>query len=485
MDSNYEFLSDCELELDEYESGEDMSLEDMQEDKYCYEVLSSKEIVTDMLKKITSINTILQLPNTVTRILLHHFKWDEDKLLEKFYTGNRAVLFKEARVVDPASISNSDNKLSVRSIENCTICMNLLSKDSMTGLECEHQFCGDCWNEYLSLKVMNEGECLTIACPAYKCDILVDDTTAMTMIKDPKVKAKYQHLITLSFVEYNRLLKWCPAPDCNRAIKVQYLDSKPVTCHCGQTFCFKCNEKWHAPILCEYLRNWLKKLENDAASSAWVELNTKKCPNCFAMIEKNGGCNHMTCKKCKHEFCWICSEKWKQHNDFYICNRYREDQEAQETNSTMLQLKRYLFHSERYLIHMYSLELENNLYKAIEKKAYEFQLMTMSWAECQFLKNAVTVLCQCRQTLMYTYAFAFYLEKSNQTTIFEDNQQDLEKATETLSHYLEQDIENEELSEIKRKVLDKTFYCEQRRKALVDHVSEGYDKDWWSHLNIV
>lgn len=42
----------------------------------------------------------------------------------------------------------------------------------------------------------------------------------------------------------------------------------------------------------------------------WIEEHTKKCPNCNEPIEKNGGCNHMTCKSCSYDFCWICSEKW-------------------------------------------------------------------------------------------------------------------------------------------------------------------------------
>mmetsp|Transcript_18613 Transcript_18613/g.43143 ORF Transcript_18613/g.43143 Transcript_18613/m.43143 type:complete len:113 (-) Transcript_18613:374-712(-) len=29
------------------------------------------------------------------------------------------------------------------------------------------------------------------------------------------------------------------------------------------------------------------------------------CPNCGHGIEKNGGCDHVTCI-CKHAFCWIC-----------------------------------------------------------------------------------------------------------------------------------------------------------------------------------
>jgi hypothetical protein len=49
----------------------------------------------------------------------------------------------------------------------------------------------------------------------------------------------------------------------------------------------------------------------------------------------------------------------------------------------------------------------------------EMQQHNMSWIEVQFLKKAVDVLCQCRQTLMYTYVFAFYLRRNNQSIIFE------------------------------------------------------------------
>lgn len=42
--------------------------------------------------------------------------------------------------------------------------------------------------------------------------------------------------------------------------------------------------------------------------------------------------------------------------------------------------------------------------------------------------------------------------------IFEDNQKDLESATETLSEYLERDITSENLADIKQKVQDKYRY---------------------------
>ena len=90
--------------------------------------------------------------------------------------------------------------------------------------------------------------------------------------------------------------------------------------------------------------------------------------------------------------------------------------------------------------------------------------------------------------------------------IFEQNQADLEHATEELSGYLERDFSqsngnlsetkqkpqekggcaardasqgNASLTEMKQKVQDKYRYCSTRRKVLLDHVAEGYEHDYW------
>lgn len=73
----------------------------------------------------------------------------------------------------------------------------------MTGLECGHRFCTQCWSEYLTTKIMSEGLGQSIACAAHGCDILVDDVTVMKLLTDSKTKTKYQQLITNSFIEVN------------------------------------------------------------------------------------------------------------------------------------------------------------------------------------------------------------------------------------------------------------------------------------------
>lgn len=36
----------------------------------------------------------------------------------------------------------------------------------------------------------------------------------------------------------------------------------------------------------------------------------RSCPFCRVAIQKDGGCNHMTCTQCHGEFCWVCLQAW-------------------------------------------------------------------------------------------------------------------------------------------------------------------------------
>lgn len=479
---------------------EDIKPKGAQEEPDLYEVLTGDQVVELMQAIIREVNTIVQIPATVTRILLNHYKWDKEKLMECYYDEDQEKLFNEAHVISPfrnmsevvrqpqAQQSPAGASASSKQVF-CEICFLMFPVENLTGLMCGHEFCRNCWCQYLTVKIMDEGMGQTISCAAHGCDILVDDATVMNLITEPRVRLKYQQIITNSFVDCNRHIRWCPQPDCGHVVKVRYCETQPVTCRCGHTFCFTCGEMWHDPVQCKVLKMWIKKCDDDSETSNWLAANTKECPRCQTTIEKDGGCNHMVCKRCKYDFCWICLTPWEPHgSSWYNCNRYDEEEarralDAQERSRAALQ--RYLFYCNRYLNHMQSLRFEHKLYAAVKERMEEMQQHNMSWIEVQFLKKAVDVLCQCRQTLMYTYVFAFYLCKNNQSIIFENNQKDLENATEQLSEYLERDITSDMLCEIKQKVQDKSRYCESRRKVLLDHVHEGYDKDFWEYLEPV
>jgi ariadne-1 len=489
-------VSPEEEDSDEMEDDMDIGLgeepgnsEDKTEEEYYFEVLTTDEIVNHMVESIKEVNNVIEIPITTVRILLNHFKWDKEKLMDQYYSDSQERMFKEAHVVSPyrkpVTTSKVKKVVQPHQVLDCEICCLSLPKQMMTGLECGHLYCKQCWTDYLTTKIMDEGASQMIECPG-RCSIIVDDQTVMNLTQD-RVKLKYQHLITNSFVQCNRLLKWCPSPDCSSAIKVLTVEAKLVKCRCGHMFCFSCAENWHDPVRCTFIKKWCKKCDDDSETSNWISANTKECPTCNATIEKDGGCNHVICKNtsCKAEFCWVCLGPWEPHgSSWYNCNRFNEkeaqvNRDSQEKSRALLQ--RYLFYCNRYMNHLQSLKFESKLYAMVKDKMEEMQQHNMSWIEVQFLKKSLDILCECRRTLMYTYVFAYYLRKNHQQEIFEDNQRDLENATEQLSEYLERDISAENLADIKQKVQDKYRYCDSRRKVLLNHVYEGYEKEWWDY----
>lgn len=218
---------------------------------------------------------------------------------------------------------------------------------------------------------------------------------------------------------------------------------------------------------------------DDSETFNWINANTKDCPKCSAPIEKNGGCNYMRCQnsKCLYEFCWMCFGSWK-NEGAHSCNTFKKDDNG-EKDKSRISLERYLFYYNRYAGHQKSLKLEKKLKAKVIAKMEEMQTKCMSWVEVQFLQKAVEVLSECRHTLMYTYAFAFYLKRDNNALIFESNQNDLEQSTEQLSGFLERDLENVDLTTLKQKVQDKYRYVEHRRHVLLNHCSEGKEQGIW------
>ena len=90
---------------------------------------------------------------------------------------------------------------------------------------------------------------------------------------------------------------------------VVWAKSKPaarrVLCtYCSTQYCFLCSLPYHAPNGCETIRKWNLKCQDDSETRNYLLVHTQDCPKCKVCIEKNGGCSHMTCNRCKNEFCW-------------------------------------------------------------------------------------------------------------------------------------------------------------------------------------
>merc|ERR1719204_2046318 len=74
-----------------------------------------------------------------------------------------------------------------------------------------------------------------------------------------------------------------------------------------------CNDERHEGMTCEEFQR-KRHEERWGEAKDYMKNETKQCPYCLVWIEKNGGCNHMTCHHCRGEFCWLCFGEWHTHN---------------------------------------------------------------------------------------------------------------------------------------------------------------------------
>ena len=453
-------------------------------------------------------------------MLLLEGRWNKERLLEQYMEDADAVLRKAlGHSIAKAGLTLEQAPLGFI----CEICYceqdgsdDMAELKRVQMLQCGHAFCADCYSHYLTAKIREEGEIRALLCPATRCPIRIPPSYIHRLV-DADTAAKYDELLRRAYVEDGRSYRWCNYPDCTSVVECHVLQSQlnhivpSVTCANGHRFCFGCGNTEHQPCPCPLSRLWLKKCADDSETSNWISANTKECTKCHSTIEKNGGCNHMTCKQCKWEFCWVCLGPWQDHGtSWYNCNRFEEkdSKSARDAQSkSRAALERYLHYFNRYANHQQSAKLANEFYTRTEKKMEEMQHhSSFSWIEVQFMRKALDVVLDCRRVLMWTYAFAFYLEKSNQTELFEDNQRDLEMAVESLNELIEQpipdtDLDDEDTSnnnssskqkereererkmaEMKQQILDKTEYCARRLDVVLEDTAKGLLEERWKYM---
>jgi len=110
----------------------------------------------------------------------------------------------------------------------------------------------------------------------------------------------------------------CPNSECDYMGIVQ-IDPITEQIECTEPFtCDKCDQQWRDPLQRQpwSLKNCLSAITPDfekVGNFVRIVMIAEPCPNCGVMVQKNGGCPHMMCSKCKYEFCWSCLGSYKRY----------------------------------------------------------------------------------------------------------------------------------------------------------------------------
>ncbi|XP_033300887.1 E3 ubiquitin-protein ligase RNF14-like [Bombus bifarius] len=268
------------------------------------------------------------------------------------YCNSNSIFQNDVRAVynnlsgDPLEFLLSHNKY-VEEIEfqnnyfECIICFDRLCGQKCIKLKnCGHIYCKNCISEYITIKI-KEDNVTGITCPDLSCnlDITINEVKRLC----PESFSQYEKALLRVSLKSMKDIIFCPRMSCQCPSVKTYDDTLGICSKCDYTFCTYCYKVYHGVEPCamssdsrlklieeykngskherkqleaKYGRKQIQRVAEEYLTQEYIKTNTKSCPNCGTIAEKNGGCNKMTCNYCQASFCWLCGEHINAQNPY-------------------------------------------------------------------------------------------------------------------------------------------------------------------------
>jgi hypothetical protein len=217
--------------------------------------------------------------------------------------------------IEPIDDDDDDNKTgNGDSAITCSICSDDFDLSNTVPCSSEktiHFFCKNCFESYVTVTV-ESGPIHSICCP-------IPDCKSLFSVADAKSNLSSWDLLMIEHRETNRDRRVALAAkavlhcECGAVgiITENDIGNGRIICPnnphngCNKVYCCKCGNDDHRTDPCP----------PPVETVQWLNKNSKECPNCKNRIEKNGGCDHMTCQisagGCGHNFWWTCGCPYK------------------------------------------------------------------------------------------------------------------------------------------------------------------------------
>jgi ariadne-1 len=315
-----------------------------------FSILSPSELQERMDDIVIQVSETFRLPLHEAHALLTAVRWRESQLEHALLQENGKALRKKFGI---HSTTRFTKDIDMDSVVTCGLCFDDTSITNTSVIGCGHRFCHDCWRGWIQAKFdAGPSSVLPTLCLMHKCTEQVPLSMLRSLASDEN-KRKLERWLLEKYVSSDADLAWCPAPGCPFAAATTGQYVRGIRCRCRRCYCFSCGLDDHRPVECKDASDWMNRMQNESESINWIMSHTKACPACHVHIEKNQGCNHMTCRNCRHEFCWLCKSDWKKHSSCSTLNPSAAN-EASRAGKAKTELERYLHFLERFENHVKS-----------------------------------------------------------------------------------------------------------------------------------
>ena len=194
--------------------------------------------------------------------------------------------------------------------QECKVCFCM--KKNLKKLPCSCTVCSNCivhWSRsYIEDRPMIKE--ISIPCPLDTCKKPFGVNNLQKVLNLQQFTT-ISDLLTKNYCRRNKEIRFCPNKGCDYAGIISTKSCKtPLQCT-------KCNFKWRDPTSYSLTEKIYKRISSQSVAKNEYLSTLRKvtfgeaCPSCQTIIFKNGGCPHMVCGKCKHEFCWTCLGSYK------------------------------------------------------------------------------------------------------------------------------------------------------------------------------
>lgn len=204
--------------------------------------------------------------------------------------------FFHARITE-LHLVRPDSQLSTTGAEavvssRCSICEQSCV---VMSLSCKHSACPRCWSQWANA---HHGHGNTLRCLGDRCQL------ELTMEVGNSFWDLFARFFLSSQQQQEGLIRWLVR---RWRLQMNPLFPPSMQVNCRQPGCYGLGYTGSGPVMCFFCEDqWTPGQETDQWSVADVQeliVGTKSCPKCRVLIEKDGGCDHMTCP-CGHNFWW-------------------------------------------------------------------------------------------------------------------------------------------------------------------------------------